>query len=345
MAVSRQNQVRDFSPIDFIPSHGDVGSKSQDPPTSKTSDSDSTTSDSPKDTLILYAYHETENARSNAEFFIQHGLHDSADFVFIFIGNGTDLQTLIPSQPNIRIVRHENHCYDIGSHGEALRAMGDDVKQYKRFIMMNASIRGPFVPHWSKECWSDAYLGRVTDEVKVGGPGSSAKKPEFFTFADHIYDQLVGMSYNCGPFARHVQSMIVATDTTGLDILLDPASEALSTCPNDHKAAVEAEVRITKVIRDAGFKVDAMMQEFQAEEGFANTCTGEDRNWEGAYDHGIKGAGMNLHPYEMLFFKAHRQISQKLFDKLTEWTNQAGYSSYGVCLDSRQVRSWRESMP
>lgn len=48
--------------------------------------------------------------------------------------------------------------------------MGEEVKQYKKIIMLNASIRGPFVPHWSKECWSDAYLDRVTDEVKVDRP-------------------------------------------------------------------------------------------------------------------------------------------------------------------------------
>lgn len=147
------------------------------------------------------------------------------------------------------------------------------------------------------------------------------------------------MSYNCGPYARHVQSMILATDTAGLNVLLDPASQALSACPDDHKTAVEVEVRITGKIKEAGYKVDAMMQEFQADEDFADTCTGEDRNWEGAYDHGIRGADMNLHPYEMLFFKAHRQISQKLFDKLTEWTDQAGYSSYGVCRNSRRLRS------
>ncbi|KAL8721815.1 MAG: hypothetical protein Q9225_001570 [Loekoesia sp. 1 TL-2023] len=306
--------VRNSSSFNFVssPEYADSDQASSSP--EKVS-SQPITSDLPKDTLILYAYHETENARRNAEFFIKHGLHESANFIFIFNGNDTDLQTLIPAQSNIRIVRHENRCYDFGSYGEALRGMGEEVKQYKRFIMLNASIRGPFVPHWSKECWSDAYLDKVTDEVK-----------------------LVGMSYNCGPYARHVQSMILATDNIGLDVLLDPASQALSTCPNDWSTAVEVEVRITGKIKDAGYKVDAMMQEFQSEEDFADTCTGVDRNWEGAYDHGIRGADMNLHPYEMLFFKANRQISQKLLDKLTEWTDQAGYSSYGVCRDSGRLR-------
>ena len=74
-----------------------------------------------------------------------------------------------------------------------------------------------------------------------------------------------------------------------------------------------------------------MMQEFQAVDDFAETCTGGDRNLEGAYDHGIRNSGMNLHPYEMLFFKANRQISEKLVGKLTTWTDQSGYSSYDAC--------------
>lgn len=130
--------------------------------------------------------------------------------------------------------------------------------------------------------------------------------------------------------------MILATDRVGLDILLDPASKAFATCPNGHKEAVDVEIGITTAIKKAGYKVDAMMQEFQAEKDtFADTCTGEDRNYEGAYDNGVKNAGMSLHPYEMLFFKANRGISEKLVDHLTMWTDQAGYSSYDSCRRSR----------
>ncbi|KAL8715349.1 MAG: hypothetical protein Q9220_000682 [cf. Caloplaca sp. 1 TL-2023] len=266
------------------------------------------------DTLILYAYHETENARQNAEFFIRHGLHDSADFIFVFNGAETNLDTLLPKDAgNIKVIRHPNRCYDLGAFGEVLRDLGDDLNKYKRFVLLNASIRGPFVPHWSRECWSNAYLGRVTEKTK-----------------------LVGMTYNCAPFDRHLQSMILATDRTGLDVLMDPASQALSTCPNDHKAAVEVEIRLTASIKKAGYQVDAMMQEFQKEADFSDVCMGEDRNWQGAYDGGVKGQGMDLHPYEMLFFKANRHITEKLVDHLTTWTDEAQYSSYEVCRNARR---------
>jgi hypothetical protein len=115
--------------------------------------------------LILYAYSEAAPARDNFEFFIAHGLHAAADFVFILNGE-TDVATLIPDKPNIRYVQRANDCYDLGAYAEVLTTK-DLYKNYKRFIMLNASIRGPFVPVWSEKCWSDIYLSRVTKEVKV----------------------------------------------------------------------------------------------------------------------------------------------------------------------------------
>lgn len=122
--------------------------------------------------LVLYTYAESENARANLYFFLRNGLHGNADFVFIFNGE-TNAPDMIPEAPNIRIVRRENKCYDIGAMGEILRQ--DDLwKKYKRFITMNASIRGPFFPVHSPSCWTDKFLGRITDKVKVGGPSHPA---------------------------------------------------------------------------------------------------------------------------------------------------------------------------
>ncbi|TVY42963.1 hypothetical protein LSUB1_G001270, partial [Lachnellula subtilissima] len=151
--------------------------------------------------LILYAYSESERARVNIEFFIRHGLHAAADFVFILNGQ-TNVSAIIPEEANIRVVQRKNDCYDIGAYAEVL-TKDDLYKGYKRFIMLNASIRGPFLPSWARGCWSDMYLGKVTDEVK-----------------------LVGMTANCVP-SFHIQSMIWATDILGLSTLLFPNEATL----------------------------------------------------------------------------------------------------------------------
>lgn len=116
--------------------------------------------------LVLYAYAESENARDNLKFFVQRGLHAAADFIFIFNGE-TDASDLVPKNlENIKIVKRENTCYDIGAFGQILAKDGLWMR-YKRFITLNASLRGPFVPVWSNDCWTDAFFSKITDQVKV----------------------------------------------------------------------------------------------------------------------------------------------------------------------------------
>lgn len=116
--------------------------------------------------LVVYAYAESDNARDNLKFFLQRGLHAQADFIFIFNGE-TDASDLVPKNlENIKVVKRENTCYDIGAFGQILAKDGLWMR-YKRFITLNASLRGPFVPVWSNDCWTDAFLSKITDEVKV----------------------------------------------------------------------------------------------------------------------------------------------------------------------------------
>jgi len=121
------------------------------------------TSDRP---LILYAFFETELALINFKFYLAHALHDAADFLFIFNGE-TDAYKYLPKASNIRYLQRSNDCYDLGAFAEVL--LKDDLyKKYKRYITMNASIRGPFLPVWAMgACWSDMYLNMITEEVKV----------------------------------------------------------------------------------------------------------------------------------------------------------------------------------
>lgn len=58
---------------------------------------------------------------------------------------------------------------------------------------------------------------------------------------------------------------------------------------------------------------------------FWKSCTDEDWLGPGSY------FGTFVHPYENLFMKSHRHIEDTVLDRLTEWHNGWGYSSYDVC--------------
>ncbi|RYP50782.1 hypothetical protein DL768_003780 [Monosporascus sp. mg162] len=156
-------------------------------------------------------------------------------------------------------------------------------KGYGHFIALNSSVRGPFVPYWS-----DVYPDRVTEKVK-----------------------LVGMTVNCRP-QMPVQSMIWATDSTGMELLLYPRRDelegdagrlvALQGCYEEKDVAITAE-------------------------GYCESETGigagtGDVLFDGAY------FGTNVHAYETVFFKANRGIDPHTLDLLAAW-HQSGHMGNG----------------
>ncbi len=163
------------------------------------------------------------------------------------------------------------------------------------------------------------------------------------------------MTANCFP-QFHIQSMIWATDSIGMELLLYPRRQhheeeqlldddendetpvtttttaqdlvALQGCFNEHNRAIGAEVGTTAMIRAAGYEVDALMAAFHKasvhgaddgadDAGYAADCGTE----AGAGDVLFDGTyfGSNVHPYETVFIKANRNIDPTTLGLLTDW--------------------------
>lgn len=267
----------------------------------------------------MYTYAESDTARPNFEFFLNKGLHAEADFVFILNGP-TSVRELIPNLDNVRVIERENKCFDLGSMGQVLR-QNDLWKQYKRFITMNASIRGPFLPMYDSSCWTNIFLERLDS-----------------------YTKLVGTTINCEP-TPHVQSMLWATDEIGMDILLDPELAytvgvkdhwgqaedpvGLSFCHETMAQAVHTELGSTRLITSQGYGVDVLMTAYAGAENLEEYCKSgqfEDPLYPGKY------YGSNIHPYETIFMKANRDIDPALLDKMTEWHLRRPLDSWTTCI-------------
>lgn len=164
---------------------------------------------------------------------------------------------------------------------------------------------------------------------------------------------------NCWP-NPHVQSMIWATDSTGLELLLYPPATTpnhaewierlphldgwpgsagkdhdfsapevgINSCFNSYFAAVEAEVGASSIIMSAGYRLDAMLARFHSDPEYAEHCD-PNRNEDMLMDKGYEGT--NLHPYETIFAKTNRGIDPLTLDRHTRWTDAEGYSSYDFC--------------
>lgn len=153
------------------------------------------------------------------------------------------------------------------------------------------------------------------------------------------------MTANCWP-RFHVQSMIWATDAVGMSLLLYPPANSsaadrfgaagdpvgLAGCYDGWDAAVHAEIGSTALITSQGYEVDVMMAAFHGWGGgggdYAASCNNTSNGdvlWNGRY------FGTNVHPYETVFMKANRNIDPVLMERLTEWHEARGLTSWDTC--------------
>lgn len=302
--------------------------------------------------LVLYAYSPASWALSNLQFFLKHGLHGTATFVFIINGalvpdsdsdqssstfiNNTEaavvevlniLEPYARKYPNIKIWKRPNTCYDLGAYAEVLKTDSSALlRAHGKFVLINASLRGPFVPFWSQECWSDAYLRLIDTRNTANSTHPGPVK-------------LVGMTINCVDVRpSHIQSMILATDRVGIDILLGRSDESatgtivssndtsgmtytnigIDSCPMTMDEAVNLEVSLTSLIQSHNYTVRAMMAEYWSKLDYELDCTNGDVNAaEGAYE------GGNLGVFETLFIKTRWAVEAGQTERLTQWYNGA----------------------
>lgn len=268
----------------------------------------------PKD-VLLYVYYETDDAKRNLQFFLDHALHSNMDFIFII--NGEELSIHIPEKNNIQVIHRPNTCYDLGSMGEVLNANNQTVlKKYDRFIMMNASVRGPLLPGWARNiglCWSNIFFGQLSETTK-----------------------LAGLTANCVPdYPKHIQSMMLAVDRTGMDLMLSNLG-----CHDEYDNAVMyGETALTQSILNDGYAAEPIFSirysdRYQRNADFWDHCEIKDVLF------GERYAGMDVHPFDTIFAKTHRSgevstpytpAGQLVVDRLTEWADASRYSSYHYC--------------
>jgi hypothetical protein len=305
--------------------------------------------------LILYAYSPASWALPNLQFFLKQGLHSAATFVFIINGalvpgiesshssstyiNNTEADVLdvlnilgpyADKYSNVQIWKRPNTCYDLGAYAEVLKTNASAlVKSHDKFVLINASLRGPFVPFWSQECWSDAYLRLINTRNAINSTDADPAK-------------LVGMTINCVDVRpRHIQSMILATDRVGIDILLGQSDDnsgvalvgsndtsipkysniGIDACPTSMDEAVNIEVSLTVLIQSHNYSVRAMMAEYWSKQDYEEDCTNGDVNAaEGAYEGGDLGV------FETLFIKTRWGVEADQTERLTQWYDGAVYS-------------------
>jgi hypothetical protein len=144
--------------------------------------------------LVLYVFH-IYNDR--VKHFLNNCIFNDENTDFIIISNDKNNRFTVPD--NIKLLFRDNIGYDFGGWSDAL-LIDNLYDKYEKFIFVNSSVSGPFLPSYYKGKWTDIYINGLQDNIK-----------------------LFGSTINtiCQPQSlSHVQSYIFSMDKITLDYLI-----------------------------------------------------------------------------------------------------------------------------
>lgn len=253
-----------------------------------------------QDTLVIYIYSSTDpEYLHNLEFFVKEAVDraDRCQYIFVVQDDSGVLPVDLPRLPkNARYVVHRNECYDWGTFGWVLKSGVVDVTSFKYFIFMNSSVRGPFLPVYLRRTmhWTEPLISGITEDIKLVGPTISCEGSPRDGDRNGLWRR-----------NPHVQSYLVATDHTGLNLMMK-TGRVFACHKNRWDAIFYSELGSSWAILQGGYNLGSLMIRYQGVD-WRNK-----RNWgcNGQMNPDARGAndGMDLDPTEVLFvkMKAHK---------------------------------------
>jgi hypothetical protein len=172
-----------------------------------------------------------------------------------------------------------------------------DLTEYKYFIFMNSSVRGPFFPPY--------FLQFLLDYQTI----FKRSFYWYYIFTKRINEKvkLVGSTISCAT-TSHVQSYFLTTDFTGFSTLLKTGgddgmhSSGLFGCyPSKADAIQISEMPISKRILESGYLIDCLLTKYQTIYSFNKTMLKCPISGNPYADKNMDG--LSLEPYEVVFVK------------------------------------------
>ena len=249
-------------------------------------------------TLILIAYSPGDYRDENLHFFIKKGgIIDNEHYYYVFIVSNSWDPTLyqrdILSYSNTEILIRENYGLDFCSWKIGLHIYKN--RGFKSFIVLNASIRGHFLPVWANHVrWPDLFVRPL--DANTGLPG---------------------LTVNCdgNMSSLHIQSMILSFKKNVLPLIIQTfrcladRTEVINTC----------EKGTTQDILNAGYNIHITQKYWQNHEFRDRKATRKKCGKTMDVFYPNRNFGIDIHPLETIFVKTNRRVNPLVLSKYTGW--------------------------
>lgn len=246
-------------------------------------------------TLIIYCYYEkNEDYKQNLLYFLNFGIIDTNDYIFIINGHST---VEIIENNNIKVNYRNNIGYDFGAYGEVLKSI--DLNNYKYYFFINTSVRGPFLPNYIKINWTQPFLDLFKDDVKIVGTTINLCNYKGLPYKNILDEQ---------NYYIHVQSQVFVVDYECLIFLISKGIFDINTENNFEKIIVLKEVKMSQLILKNNWNISCLLPEYQNFDyrtlnvDFNPTSQNGEMNYLNMY------FNRTAHPYEVIFIKMNRNL-------------------------------------
>ncbi|ELR22433.1 uncharacterized protein ACA1_255420 [Acanthamoeba castellanii str. Neff] len=272
-------------------------------------------------TLVVYVYWERDAVYAeNLRFFLRAGVGSAEEsqrdrVEYLLIVQGRTLSVDVPR--HVKVWKRDNTCFDFGAVGAALRSKALRLPTFRRYVILNSSVKGPFLPaYWpSNVHWSTIFTSRINDRVKQ-----------------------VGTSIVClpktdlGGWGPRIEGFCWATDHVGIELGI---KRGVFDCfANKEDVIVKGEYGMSRAVLDANYTLDTVQLKYQGVNWTDTANWGCNANVHptraDAYD------GISMHPLETVFHK--RSWTDVRTDVLPEYMNRYAQWKYDA-LDRRAGKS------
>ena len=193
--------------------------------------------------LVLYVFH-IYNER--VEHFLKNCIFNDENVDFIIISNNKDNKIDI-SKDNVKILYRDNIGYDFGGWSDALlqNTNGSSFyNQYDKFIFVNSSVIGPFLPSYFIGNWTDVYLNGLKNDIKLFGSTIN-------TCRDPLNKS-------------HVQSYIFSMDKITLEYLIKCEIFSITNYAKTFNDAIwQKEVLMSRKILENGWNIGSLLMHYK----------------------------------------------------------------------------------
>ena len=232
--------------------------------------------------LVLYVFH-IYNDR--VKHFLNNCIFYDENIDFIVISNDKNNNFEVPT--TVKTLFRDNIGYDFGGWSDALLT-NNLYENYDKFIFVNSSVIGPFVPSCYKDKWTDIYINGLQDNVKLFGSTIN-------TCRDPLRQS-------------HVQSYIFSMDKNTLQYLI--ACEIFSMthyAANMNDAINSREIPMSTRIIENGWNIGSLLPHYKDVDFTFKNKRPEDYNIEFLDDLMYQHHRHSLwDEYQLVFIKGNR---------------------------------------